>query len=75
MRYYHRFNLSLTLPTGQCSPNSAINLGNHLVSIDPYYAVIIIAANGRTRNNRRTRLIFPKLFSGGYRMTVTRKLD
>jgi hypothetical protein len=36
--YFHRFNVGLTLPTGQYSRSSTVNIGNNVVGVDPYYA-------------------------------------
>ena len=43
--YFHRFNLSLTLPTGQYSRNSTVNVGNNVVSFDPYYAFTLFVTS------------------------------
>jgi hypothetical protein len=37
--FVHRFVFDFTLPTGTYSDRRAVNIGNHLVFIDPYYAV------------------------------------
>lgn len=42
MPYFHRFVFDITLPTGDYDRNRAVNIGNNLVSIDPYYAFTIM---------------------------------
>jgi len=45
MPYYHRFVFDITLPTGSYDRNHAVNAGNNMVSINPYYALTIIPAD------------------------------
>jgi len=45
MPYYHRFVFDITLPTGSYDRNHAVNAGNNMVSINPYYAFTIIPAD------------------------------
>jgi hypothetical protein len=40
--YFHRFVFDLTLPTGAYDRNRAVNIGNNLISINPYYAFTIM---------------------------------
>jgi Protein involved in meta-pathway of phenol degradation len=42
MPYFHRFVLDITLPTGAYSSTRAVNAGNNMVSINPYYAFTIM---------------------------------
>jgi hypothetical protein len=42
MPYFHRFDIALSLPTGQYNANRAVNAGNNLVSLNPYYAFTIV---------------------------------
>lgn len=37
--FVHRFVLDVTVPTGTYSNKRAVNIGNHFVSLDPYYAL------------------------------------
>jgi hypothetical protein len=37
--FVHRFAFDVTLPTGTYSDRRAVNIGNHFVVVDPYYAV------------------------------------
>ena len=41
MPYFHRVNVPFTLPTGRYDKDSAINIGNHLYSFNPYYALTL----------------------------------
>ena len=43
--YFHRFNVSLTLPTGQYARNSMVNVGNNVFSLDPYYAFTLFVTS------------------------------
>jgi hypothetical protein len=38
MPYFHRFNFVFILPTGNYDKDSAINIGSHVYSFNPYYA-------------------------------------
>jgi hypothetical protein len=38
MPYFHRINFPIILPTGRYNKDSAINIGSHVVSFNPYYA-------------------------------------
>jgi hypothetical protein len=38
MPYFHRINFPFILPTGRYDEDSAINIGSHLYSFNPYYA-------------------------------------
>lgn len=40
--YFHRFVLSVTLPTGEYDRNRPVNIGSNMVSINPYYAFTIM---------------------------------
>lgn len=40
--YFHRLDLALVLPTGQYNRNQPINIGNNLVSVNPYYALTYV---------------------------------
>ena len=42
MPYFHRFDIALSLPTGQYDANRAFNPGNNIVSLNPYYAFTIV---------------------------------
>ena len=42
MPYFHRFVVSVTLPTGKYDRNRPVNIGNNMVSINPYYAFTIM---------------------------------
>jgi len=42
MPYFHRFLLSITLPTGDYDRKRPVNAGNHIFSFNPYYAFTII---------------------------------
>lgn len=42
MPYFHRFVLAVTLPTGKYDRNRPVNIGNNMVSINPYYAFTIM---------------------------------
>ncbi len=39
--YFHRFHVTLTVPTGKYSDQRILNPGNHLVSLEPWYAFTI----------------------------------
>lgn len=43
--YFHRFVVSVTLPTGKYNRNRPVNIGSNMVSINPYYAFTIIPAD------------------------------
>jgi hypothetical protein len=45
MPYFHRFVLDVTLPTGAYDRNRPVNVGNNVVSIEPYYAFTIVPAD------------------------------
>jgi hypothetical protein len=45
MPYFHRFDIALSLPTGQYDANRAVNAGNNIVSLNPYYAFTIVPAD------------------------------
>jgi len=45
MQYFHRFVFSVTLPTGEYDRNRPVNIGNNVVSINPYYAFTIMPAD------------------------------
>lgn len=36
--FFHRLDLAVVLPTGQYDHNQPINIGNHIVSVNPYYS-------------------------------------
>jgi len=38
MPYFHRINFPFILPTGRYDKDSAVNIGSHLYSFNPYYA-------------------------------------
>jgi hypothetical protein len=38
MPYFHRINFPFVLPTGRYDKDSAVNIGSHLYSFNPYYA-------------------------------------
>jgi hypothetical protein len=42
MPYFHRFNLDFVLPTGEYRRNSAVNVGSHLYTLNPYYAFTLM---------------------------------
>ena len=42
MPYFHRINFVFILPTGNYDKNSAINIGSHLYSFNPYYAFTLL---------------------------------
>jgi hypothetical protein len=42
MPYFHRFVVNVTLPTGNYDGNQPVNIGNNMVSINPYYAFTIM---------------------------------
>jgi hypothetical protein len=42
MPYFHRFNVVLIFPTGQYDAKRAVNAGNNIVSLNPYYAFTIV---------------------------------
>lgn len=42
--YFHRFVLTVTLPTGSYDRSRPVNAGSHLVSVNPYYAFTIMPA-------------------------------
>lgn len=42
MPYFHRFVVNVTLPTGNYDRNRPVNIGNNMVSINPYYAFTIM---------------------------------
>ena len=42
MPYFHRFDIALTLPTGEYDRNRPVNIGNNMISVNPYYAFTII---------------------------------
>lgn len=42
MPYFHRFVFDITLPTGAYDRNRPVNIGNNMVSINPYYAFTIM---------------------------------
>jgi hypothetical protein len=42
MPYFHRIVVSVTLPTGEYDRNRSVNIGNNMVSINPYYAFTIM---------------------------------
>jgi hypothetical protein len=42
--YFHRFVLSVTLPTGAYDPKRPVNAGSHLFSVNPSYAFTIMPA-------------------------------
>src|SRR6266567_1824615 len=42
MSYFHRFDIALSLPTGQYDANRAVNPGNNIVSLNPYYAFTLV---------------------------------
>jgi hypothetical protein len=44
MPYFQRFVFDMTLPTGSYDRRRPVNIGNNLVSINPYYAFTIIPA-------------------------------
>lgn len=43
--FFQRALLDVTVPTGQYSDKQPVNVGNHLVSINPYYAFTYFASN------------------------------
>jgi hypothetical protein len=45
MPYFHRFDIALSLPTGQYDAKRALNAGNNIVSLNPYYAFTILPAD------------------------------
>src|SRR5271167_190373 len=45
MPYFHRLDMVLILPTGQYDANRAINPGNNMVSLNPYYAFTILPSD------------------------------
>ncbi len=45
MPYFHRFDVALSLPTGQYDAKRALNAGNNIVSLNPYYAFTILPAD------------------------------
>ena len=42
MPYFHRFLLSIVLPTGDYDRNRAVNAGSNIFSINPYYSFTIV---------------------------------
>src|SRR5262249_20720089 len=41
MPYFHRFVAVVVLPTGEYDPNRPVNIGNNIISVNPYYAFTI----------------------------------
>ena len=42
--YFHRLDFVVTLPTGEYHRSRPVNIGNNLVSVNPYYAFTLVAA-------------------------------
>jgi hypothetical protein len=42
MSYFHRLNLSFTVPTGKYNDESRVNIGSNLYSFNPYYAFTLL---------------------------------
>lgn len=40
--YFHRFVFDVVLPTGKYDSHRAVNIGNNMVSLNPYYAFTVI---------------------------------
>lgn len=45
MPYFHRFVCAVTLPTGKYDRDRPVNIGNNMVSINPYYAFTIMPSD------------------------------
>jgi hypothetical protein len=45
IQFFQRFDLDLVVPTGKYNSDRALNIGNNIVSVNPYYAFTIFPAS------------------------------